>query len=395
MSATKLVLHHRYRDDLAYDWSRNNNHGHLVGVHTGSATGSSNALLFSGGEQRVEVRRSPSLRDFGELRIRVVFRAEPEMPLRRYNLVEGELAFALFREPDGSLHGTINSPTGGWTGPQSAPGVVKLNTWHVADYVHDGTSHARLFLDQTLVAERWDEVGPIPNLAPQGILIGYWPGGDDRYTLRGQIAEVQIWKDDPRREVGNAIDECCVDKDWLDERVREARRVGWTAERSRETLAQFFGLCRAAVAEARGGDPVRTKKMAALTQQGMNALTARDAAGFETALQTLESVLLAALGAPRIQQLGHELWDALRATPLGHWLRGSDAESAAFLHEIVARTCLDGLVPPHRGREPERPPPRPDESFAGDPFTDRDPPPDPPPSGEKPVEPPTDPEDVP
>src|SRR5678815_512885 len=123
MSATKLVLHHRYRDDLAYDWSRNNNHGRLWNVRTGNGSaGSPNVLLFHGGDSRVEVARSGSLRDFGELRVRAVFRVESALPVRRYNFVEGELAFALFREPDGSLHGTINSPTAGWTGPQSAPG---------------------------------------------------------------------------------------------------------------------------------------------------------------------------------------------------------------------------------------------------------------------------------
>src|SRR5262245_21684858 len=125
MSATKLVLHHRYRNDIAYDWSRNNNHGHLVAVHTGAGGGAPNVLLFSGGPQRVEVRPSPSLRDFGELRDRAVFRAEAELPVRRFNIVEGEFAFALFREPDGSLHGTIRTPTAGWLGPQSAPGLVK------------------------------------------------------------------------------------------------------------------------------------------------------------------------------------------------------------------------------------------------------------------------------
>ena len=333
------------------------------------------------------MRRSSSLRDFGELRIRAVFRAEPETLARRYNLVEGEWAFALFVEPNGVLHGTINSPALGLTGPRSAPGVVQWNVWHVADYVHDGTSHARLFLDGVLVAEQWDEVGPIPNLGPQGILIGYWPGNDDRYTMRGQIDEVQIWKDDPRRDA-DPLDECCLDRSWLDERIGEARRVGWDGERSRETLVEFFRLCRAAVAEARGGDPLRTKQIAALTQQGRNAIAARDPAGLTAALQALQALLIAQLGAARFTQLGHELWDALRATPLGHWLRGSDEETFAFLREVVARSCFDGILPDDRHERP--PPPRPDDRFSGDPETDRPPRPDPEPSGETPEEPPDD-----
>jgi hypothetical protein len=390
MSATKLVLHHRYRNELAYDWSRNNNHGHLVDVHTGVGSAAfPNVLLFHGGSSRVEVRRSSSLRDFGELRIRAVFRIEPEAPPRRYNLVEGELAFALFCEPDGSLHGTINSPIVSWTGPQSAPGIVTPNVWHTADYVHDGVSHARLFLDETLVADQWDEVGPIPNLASQGILIGYWPGGDDRYTLRGQLDEVLIWKDDPHRDAQRAIDECCLDKEWVDQRIDEARRNGWTGTKARETIGAFFDLCRSAVAEVRNGSPSQTKQMAALTQQGVSAIASRDASGLTAVLLSLQGILAHQLGPTRLQQLSQELWAALRGTPAGIWLRGSDEEIVAFLQEIARRSCLDGIVPPRPPeRDPHRPEPRPDETFVGDPFTDRPPPPDPAPSGEVAEEPP-------
>jgi hypothetical protein len=392
MSATKLVLHHRYRDDLAYDWSRHNNHGRLFQVHTGSGSAAApNVLLFDGGDSRVEVGNSSSLRDFGELRVRAVFRVEHELPLRRYNLVEGELAFALFREPDGSLHGTINSPIAGWTGPQSAPGIVTADRWHTADYVHDGISHARLFLDGQLVAERWDEVGPIPNLGPQGVLMGYWPGGDDRYTLKGWLDEVQIWKDDPHRDASRAIDDCCLDRSWIDARLDEARRNGWTGASSRDTIADFFARCRAAVAEVRNGDAGRTKQLAALTQQGMSAIAGRDAPGLTSVLLDIQKILVHQLGHARLGQLSQELWAALRATPAGQWLGGSDAETVAFLEEVARRSCLDDLVPPRRPERPERPPER-DRAFAGDPHTDRDPPPDPPPSNEEPEEPPTDPE---
>ena len=388
MSATKLVLHHRYRDDIAYDWSRNNNHGHLVGVHTGTGA-APNVLLYGGGPARVEVRPSPSLRDFGELRVRAVFRADAELPVRRFNLVEGEFAFALVRDADGSLHGTINTPGAGWLGPQSAPGLVKTKTWHTADFVHDGISHGRLFLDDQLVAERWDVFGPIRDLGARGVWIGHWPG-DDRYTLHGQLAEVAIWKDDPHRDAARAIDDCCLDKAWLDERIAEARRRGWTGEKARDRCADFFALCRAAVAEVRGGDASRTKTMATLTQQGMNALAGRDAAGLTAVITSLQPLVLAQLGGTRIDQLGHELWDALRATPLGEWLHGSEAESLAFLGELVRRSCLDDVVPkpPHRGED--HPPHEPDRRPSGDPDTDHDPPPDPVPSDEKPEEPPTD-----
>jgi len=393
MSATKLVLHHRYRDDLAYDWSRNNNHGRLWNVRTGDGSaGSPNVLLFHGGDSRVEVARSGSLRDFGELRVRAVFRVESALPVRRYNFVEGELAFALFREPDGSLHGTINSPTAGWTGPQSAPGLVTGDRWHTADYLHDGISHARLYLDEQLVAERWDEVGPIPNLGPQGVLMGYWPGGDDRYTLNGQLAEVQIWKNDPKHDAARAIDECCLEREWVDARIEEARRNGWTGEKARDTIAAFFEMCRAAVAEVRGGDAARTKQMAALTQQGVSAIAGRDAPGLTTVLLALQGLIAHQLGPARLDQLSHELWNQLRRTPAGIWLGGSDAEVLAFLQEVARRSCLDGIVPPRRPeRDPQ--PPKLDEQPAGDPDTDHPPPQDPQPSYETPEEPPTDPEE--
>jgi hypothetical protein len=375
MSATQLLLHHRYRNNMAYDWSRLNNHGHLVGVDT-----STGHLHFDGGADRVEVRPSSSLRDFGELRVRVVFRPDPTIGfLQRFNLVEGEFSFAVVRDADRSVSGTINCPGVGWKGVHSAPGSVEPDQWHVVDFIHDGVSHARLYLDGALVDENYDVPGPIPNLGGRGVWIGHWPG-DDRYTMRGELDEVQIWKDDPKKDAGQVIDDCCLDEEWIDQRVGEARRQGWDAENARERLADFFAKARAATAEVRGGDQARTAVMAGLTQQGLNAMAQRDADGLGVTLQTLGTLVTAQLGAPRVDQLGHELWDALKATPLGIWMGQTEQEALAFFQEAAEHLCLDGLVP----RDPKRPRPKPPPTDGGqppgDPDTDHEPPADPKPA---------------
>ena len=151
-------------------------------------------------------------------------------------------------------------------------------------------------------------------------------------------------------------------------------------------------MCRAAVAEVRGGDAARTKQMAALTQQGVSAIAGRDAPGLTTVLLALQGLIAHQLGPARLDQLSHELWNQLRRTPAGIWLGGSDEEVLAFLQEVARRSCLDGIVPPRRPeRDPQ--PPKLDEQPAGDPDTHHPPPQDPQPSYETPEEPPTDPEE--
>jgi hypothetical protein len=389
VSATDLVLHHRYRDHLAYDWSRHNNHGAMVGVPTG--TGSlPNVALFGGGADRIEVAPSDTLRDFGELRLRVVFRAGSDGGgARRYNLVEGEFSFALFIEPDRSLMGTINSPTASWIGPTSAPGLVRFDQWHVADFLHDGVSHGRLYLDGALVGERWDMAGPLGNLGGRGVWIGHWPG-DDRYTFVGQLAEVELWKHDPRRDGGRVVDDCCIDEAWIDERAAEARRAGWTGAAARSSFATFFDHCRAAAAEVRDGDAARSLHIRALTQQALDALATRDTSGLEATLSTLLGLVRHQLGPARVDVLGHELLDLLRATPVGSWMGTSDAEALAFFTEVVGRTCLDDLVPrpPDDDRRPDDDDRLPPGRHPGDPATDHEAPPDPPLADEQPEEPP-------
>lgn len=406
MAATQLLLQHRYAHNLAYDWSGHRNHGHLVDVSTSDPSG---GLVFSGaGGARVEVHNSSSLRDFGELRIRAVFQARPTSPKRRYNLVEGHLAFALVVNDNGSLQGTIRSPSAGWIGPLSAPGVVSMGTWHTAEFVHDGVSRGRLFLDGALVAERFDAAGPIPQLGPKGITIGHWPE-DDRYTLVGELAEVDLWKDNPKQDAKQVIGDCCIDRKWLDERVRESRRRGWTAEAARDRLADFFGAARSAAAEVRGGSPARVAQLSALTSQCLSAIAAGNASALQSNLSSLDGVIRSQLSEARIEQLGHELLSSLQATPLGDRLSGSTDDSLTFLKQLASHSCMGSLIPsdpkdrkPHHhppekipSRDPADPaptdvPPSPDpvpahESVAVPPGVDPDAPPRPQPSHQPPV----------
>ena len=212
MIAERLILWHAYRGGLAFDLSENRNHGHLRDVALGAGPFSS-ALQFSGGDSEVRVEPSPSLTNLREVRAQVHFHWDPSAPnVRRHNLIEGQLAFALFVNPDGSLQGTILNQLGSWEGATSAPGVVPIGEWHTAEFVHDGIGHCTLYLDGHVVAEGFSSPGPVRSVGPNGVAIGHWPEQPDQYTLEGYIDLVKVWCDDPVKNGGELVDDCCIDR---------------------------------------------------------------------------------------------------------------------------------------------------------------------------------------
>src|ERR1022692_4851468 len=114
----RLVLHHLYASS-AFDLSNNRNHGAPLDVAVAADVNMPSFELRSPDSQ-IRVEPSPSLTDLGAIRAIVTFDLDPDGGLsRRYNLIEGHLAFALFVNPDGSLQGTIVDAAGNWRGPSS------------------------------------------------------------------------------------------------------------------------------------------------------------------------------------------------------------------------------------------------------------------------------------
>lgn len=213
----QLVLHHRYSLGVAWDTSGFQNHGvaHAVTPHQGS-------MRFTQLSSRIDVPPSGTLADLGAFRCSCTFRLEEADPVRRYNLVELQLSFALFIDPPLGLRTTILDGNSQWSGV----GVLGLplgdGNWHRADCGHDGLSTSWLAFDGHVVAERDDVPGPVRPVGPNGLTIGHWPEPVDNYAFHGTISEVWLWRDRP----DPPFDDCCVDRTALARAGSALRRLG-------------------------------------------------------------------------------------------------------------------------------------------------------------------------
>lgn len=160
------------------------------------------AIRYDRPETKITVAANPTLANWPGFRVAVTFR--PSAFKRRINLVEGDRSFAFFVEPDGRLKGTIYDGSQ-WYGVESAPGTIVANKWYYAEYRYDPASALLLHLDGDLVGFEVTHGDPVRPVEPVGIKIGYWPGGDSRYTFLGLMGPVVISKLDPEDETVNRL----------------------------------------------------------------------------------------------------------------------------------------------------------------------------------------------
>jgi len=205
----KLVVHHTYKlGGEAFDLSDYGNHGRRVATTAvpGRVPGKS-ALYFAGGPDRVVVRSNNSLNRLRSIQAEAWIYVEDLS--KRSNIMEGELSFAFFIHPDGVLWGTFYDPdnlTGSdWPGvntdaafaPDGVKHTVPLNTWVHVKYVHDGVASARLYINDVLVGANYNVKSSVRSVSSGGLVIGHWPvPGDDRYSFKGKIDEIKLWKYD-------------------------------------------------------------------------------------------------------------------------------------------------------------------------------------------------------
>lgn len=154
------------------------------------AQGIATAIAYDHPESKIVVPPRSAFADWRGVRVRVRFRAAAASG--RLDLVEGDGSFALFVEPGGVLRGTINDGSPAWWGVSSAPGKVAIDRWHLAELLYDAGQVLALSLDGELLGVRTTAGLPIRPVGPAGIRIGYWPGGDPRYTFRGLMGPVWI-----------------------------------------------------------------------------------------------------------------------------------------------------------------------------------------------------------
>ena len=160
------------------------------------------AIRYDDDRSQVTVPQSADMSGWAGFRTQAVFSAAAFT--RRLNLVEGDGSFALFVEHDASLRGTINDGTN-WYGVQTSPGVIQPGGWHVAEFSYNPATTLVLRLDGAIVDVLVTHGDPVLPVGPAGIKVGYWPGGDGRYTYAGLMGPVGIDLLDPVQDAATVF----------------------------------------------------------------------------------------------------------------------------------------------------------------------------------------------
>jgi hypothetical protein len=375
----RLVLHHTYDRGRAFDVSESGNHGRTSATSAGTG-GFTGSLGFDGQSSRVQVDPSPSFATMRELTVKVRFWLADQPPGLRNNLVEAHVSFALVVDGNRSVAGTIVDAAGAWTGVASPAGAVSLEAWHTVEFHHDGISRARLWLDGTLVAERFDVAGPLRDMGGFGLAIGQWPD-TAQYTLRGWLDDVAIWRDDPADDVADLVDPCCADRARLDDLVQHIRAAGWNAEQLGQLVEEMRATGTEIARAARGGDPAQAAVLTQLSDTAWGALAAGDRTGFARSFADLQAFLATRIPAADLADFATRAYHTARTSPVADllWDRRGRRVRPAWIRELAGALCLGGVLPtgPLEG---EGGPPPPVPLLAGDPDTDAPPdttPPDP------------------
>jgi hypothetical protein len=228
----KPLLHFNFANHAALDETGQGYHGRVELPRTDCwrdqpAAGILSAVLFDHPESKIIVAQRPAFAAWRGVRVRAYFKADAAP--NRLNLIEGDSAFALFIEPGGILRGTINDGSPSWWGVSSSPGRVQPGRWHLAELLYDSGRLLALALDGALLGVRITAGMPIRPVAEAGIRIGYWPGGDSRYTFWGLMGPVWIDTLDQREGVVGIVNKLlCTGSDGT------SRLESWRAALARE-----------------------------------------------------------------------------------------------------------------------------------------------------------------
>ncbi|HTC05550.1 MAG TPA: hypothetical protein VK749_19235 [Xanthobacteraceae bacterium] len=144
----------------------------------------------------------PDTRRLAGFRVEVIF--QPGPIVHRLNLVEGDTSFAFFVEADASLMGTVFDGTA-WYQVKSAPGTIVPGRLYRAMFEYTPSSSLLLFLNDGLLTLQGSNGAAIRPVQQNGIKVGYWPGGDSRYTYSGLMGPMAIHTLDPYADAVNGI----------------------------------------------------------------------------------------------------------------------------------------------------------------------------------------------
>lgn len=188
----ELVLHHNYQQGMARDLSTYGNDGLVWGPTFVAGTPPDPAgLYFDGRDDRIVVFPSETLRNLQSLRVSALIWLE-ELGQRR-NLVEGFISFSLMVESDGSLQAGVYDGDK-WNSIWTPSDAISLKQWLYVTFVYNGADTAALYVNRTLAAIRYQNLGYVHSIQwPFGLNIGAWPDANS-YVFKGKIAEVKLWR---------------------------------------------------------------------------------------------------------------------------------------------------------------------------------------------------------
>jgi hypothetical protein len=313
----KLVVRQTYIHGTAFDTSNNRNHGIPYAVMQ-STGGFAPAFEFRSPDSRVVIRPSASLQDLIAVRAVVDFYLDPVggTLTRRYNLIEGELSFALFVNPDASLQGTVLDANSQWNGAHSAPNLVQRGRWHQAELRHDGINQCLIFLDGVQVGAGYGAPGQVRSIGPNGIAVGHWPEPSGVYTMDGYIRGVEVYKYDPTDAAKSLLDSCCIKRESLDAFADQLRKKGFTAAAAAQQGMELlkFGLDLSGA--VRGNGPAASQQHALLSEQALAAFLSENSAAYANALGRLAAMTTQRLSQAEMQSLRGRQETLIKQLPL-------------------------------------------------------------------------------
>lgn len=203
----KPIVVFTYENHAALDESGNHNNG-VVSLPAADRwvdaplPGIATAIRYDNPQSQITIPPNATLANWPAFRVDVVF--QPGKIDHRLNLVEGDLSFAFYVEADASLMGTVFDGSE-WYAVKSAPGTIVPGTLYRGQFVYLPSSTLMLFLNGGTLAVQSSNGAAVRPVQVSGIKVGYWPGGDSRYTFSGLMGPMSIATLDPYSDAANGL----------------------------------------------------------------------------------------------------------------------------------------------------------------------------------------------
>jgi hypothetical protein len=213
----KPIVIFTYENHAALDESGNHNNG-IVSLPAPDRwvdapfPGIGTGITYDNPQSQITIPANATLANWPAFRVDVIFQVSGKID-RRLNLVEGDTSFAFFVEKDASLMGTIFDGTEFYP-VKSAPGTIVPGTLYRAQFLYMPSSTLVLTLNGGTLTVQGSNGAPVRPVQANGIKVGYWPGGDSRYTFSGLMGPMSISTLDPYSDAVSGLGKLVCNDLW-------------------------------------------------------------------------------------------------------------------------------------------------------------------------------------